>query len=110
MPFTRKCGGFFRFSAWEFTSTCDKWKNLNEAKPRKGIAFARPTPWVHRLEGGIPGYFLHLHFDTSFGLLSVRGKTKNQGTGLLLGSETIHLIQFHTNRTISAPPDPLFCR
>ncbi len=57
MPFTRKCGGFFRFCAWEFTPRCVEWKNLNEAKPRKGIAFARPTPWVHRLEGGIP---LHL--------------------------------------------------
>ena len=77
MPFTRKCGGFFRFSAWEFTPTCVKWKNLNEAKPRKGIAFARTTPWVHRPRGGIPKDFFHLPFDTSFGLLRVRGKAKN---------------------------------
>ena len=37
-------------------------------------------------------------------------ETKNQGTGLLLDSETIHLIQLHINRTIWSPPEPLFCR
>jgi hypothetical protein len=37
-------------------------------------------------------------------------ETKNQGTGLLLGSETIYLNCFYTNRTISPPPEPLFCR
>jgi hypothetical protein len=33
-----------------------------------------------------------------------------KGTGLLLGSETIYLNCFYTNRTISPPPEPLFCR
>ncbi len=50
----------------------------------------RPTLWVLRQVGGIPvdfllkfsflriSYFCHLHFDTSFGLLSVRGKATIQ--------------------------------
>ena len=54
MPFTRKCGGFFLLYALEFTPACVKKKNINEAKPSKGIALARPTHWVHRLKGGIP--------------------------------------------------------
>jgi len=34
-------------------------------------------------------------------------ETKNQGTGLLLGSETIYLNYFYINRTISSPPETL---
>ena len=59
--------------------------------------------------GSYHGDLFHMDKGIIFFCLDTK-ETKNQGTGLLLGSEKIHLLQFHTNRTISPPPEPLFCR